>query len=122
MLHRHKLSNFMLQFCHENRPARAIFNHVFTMPPFTGSQVAPRAPPILVMLADCLVQGGKTDEALVLYRKAVALVPDEPEPRMRLAALLAYRGDRAEARELYRSLLRAGVRDPLVIAGLIEVS
>lgn len=87
-----------------------------------AAELAPRTPPILVMLADCLVQGGKTDEALVLYRKAVALAPREPEPRMRLAALLAYRGDRAEARELYRSLLKAGLRDPLVIAGLIEVS
>jgi len=41
---------------------------------------------------------------------------------MRLAALIAYRGEKAEARELYRSLLKAGARDPLIIAGLIEVS
>lgn len=87
-----------------------------------AAELAPRTPPILVMLADCLVQGGKTDEALVLYRKAVELAPDEPEPRMRLAALLAYRGERAEARDRYQSLFRARPRDPLVVAGLIEVS
>ena len=43
MLHRHKLSKFMLQFCHENRPASAIFNHAFTMPPLADPRVASRA-------------------------------------------------------------------------------
>src|SRR5882724_564280 len=87
-----------------------------------AAALSPRSAPILCTLGDCFMQGGKPKEALAAYQKAVLLAPRDKDARLRLAGLLAYSGEKAEAHRLYRGLIDEGVRDPLAYAGLIEVS
>jgi Flp pilus assembly protein TadD len=85
-------------------------------------KLAPQAVPPLRSLGDCRVAAQKPEEAEPFYQKALALAPLDHETRIRLAGLYAYLGRKEEARSLYGALAAEGVQNPLVLAGLIEVS
>jgi eukaryotic-like serine/threonine-protein kinase len=53
---------------------------------------------LTLRLADCAAKGGRTDDALGLYREAVRSDPGDPRARFGLAEVLGRRGDVAGAR------------------------
>jgi tetratricopeptide (TPR) repeat protein len=87
-----------------------------------AADLAPRSVPILRALGDCHLQANEPQKAETCYRRAVAIAPSDIENRTRLAALLAYKGERSAASALYRALIEDGARTPLVYAGLAETS
>lgn len=62
-------------------------------------------------LADLYRAAGKNGEAIRSYRKAVALRPREPEPYLRLGALLGNGGDHRAARAVLAEGLKVGPAD-----------
>jgi tetratricopeptide (TPR) repeat protein len=124
----------LIQVC-DRAPRDPVYRHLLGAAYFFGrdfrsaeaelrkaSALAPANAAILCMLGDTLMRLGQTDAALTSYRDAVAANPKGQEARTRLAGLLAYRGEKGEAREIYQGLINDGARDPLVYAGLIESS
>ena len=64
-------------------------------------------------VADLFRQAGMTDDALELYRQAVAIRPDDPGARTHLGEFLHGLGRRAEALEAWRGITAgAGPRCP----------
>jgi tetratricopeptide (TPR) repeat protein len=61
---------------------------------------------------------GRLDEAIGVMGTALALRPDHPEARLRLAEWLAQTGDPARARALYEAVLAADPRRPEARLGL----
>jgi tetratricopeptide (TPR) repeat protein len=67
-------------------------------------------------------EAGRLDEAVSLYRKALALRPADREARWHLASVLYEQERHSEARDVLRTLVRdhPNVAQPLAILGLCE--
>ena len=84
-------------------------NDVWSDPLHVWLEASERAPDIFVphlMLGGILQERGARDEALVAYRRAVRLRPQEAAAHMKLGLCLAEMGRLAEARTAFETVLR----------------
>src|SRR5262249_16950326 len=74
-----------------------------------AASVAPQSPEVLDTLGVILLQTGKTDEAVGTLRKAATLRPQgDPEIRFHLAQALVRAGNKDDAKETLRAVLKTG--------------
>jgi Flp pilus assembly protein TadD len=64
------------------------------------------------------VRTGRTDEAIALFRKAIAARPKDGEALLYLAGVLASTGRASEALPFFERALEAGQRTPMTLNGL----
>lgn len=80
-----------------------------------------RSPSKLALLASLYEEGGRLDEALAAYRRALAVSPANTDVRLKLIHLLELRGDLDAAVTEYRQLVQTNPRNPEYVFRLADL-
>ena len=97
---------------HATQPAAAV-NHLIE-----GLRLAPHHGPGYASLANLLAHFGMPAEAKIMAETAVALMPEDPQTLLCLAAILTAQAEFAAAAELYQRVLTAAPGHPGVLSSL----
>lgn len=84
--------------------------------------LAPDPAGALLAAALTLEADGDYEGALDVYRRVLAVLPDDPRARLGAGNCRALTGDTAQARREYLSAYRAGSRNPALLNNLADVS